>query len=329
MFDQAAATAREGANRYPEDRDFPAMLGELLLDAGRNAEAARILQSEGEKRPYSSRLQLYLGAAYLRLGDTASGVKALLRAEILEPGPNIRNAAARELADAGVEMARARDWAERAIAQIHAESASLVFAQAGPTPLDVAPRMAYYFETMGRVLLAQGEHDRAWPFCLASWEIALRPRAADCLAKAAERRGDPEQAATFSAQARVPRINMTPRAPGDLSLVRFPPNFREERAAELEFQMSHNVPRFPRPANITGNLSVRMIVLVGSDGRVLDFRFNNPPPTGIIAETIAAIVRGFKVAPAMPDAGLARFFRHASFICEPTRETCSFVLPPP
>jgi hypothetical protein len=238
----------------------------------------------------------------------------------------MRSSAARELADVGIELALARDWAEKAVQQTHEENARLELPDGRVTVTDAVARMAYYFETLGHVLLAQGEHDQAWEYCMASWRLTLRPRAADCLSKAANERGDDTSTAIFAAQARLPRINMTPRAPGDLSVTRYEPDFRQKFADEIRVQISRTSRTLSRPANIPAQTVVRLMALIGRDGRVMDFRFADPPPSPDVADTVGSLIRGLEAAPAMPDRGAARFIRSGSFACEGSSGACRFVL---
>jgi Flp pilus assembly protein TadD len=76
---------RDGIQKYPDDRDMPALLGETLLNAGHPADAALVLQAEAARRPRSSRLRSALGRAWMRSGRVDEGAAALHESVVLEP----------------------------------------------------------------------------------------------------------------------------------------------------------------------------------------------------------------------------------------------------
>ena len=320
----AIEVAQDAIERYPEDRDFPALLGELLLDVGRPADAAVVLSAEAGRRPRSSRLHVRLGAAYLRTGDAARGLAALEQAVLREAGPNIWNDAARELADAGLELGRAREWAERAVARTHEENAGLEMARVPRLVPNTSQRMAYYMETLGRILLAQGEHERAWGYCLTAWELNVRPRAADCLATVAMGRSDTETATFYARQAEVP-FRMEVRGPGDPFVFRQTPQMAAQFGGEFAAQFERHSVDTPRPEGVTGHVVLVLTAIVGPDGRVLDLRVDGGRPL-VPVDVLLPALRGLKAGPAMPDGGTARLARSANLNCRDGQATCVFSL---
>lgn len=306
----------EGMEKYPGDRDMPALLGEALLNDGRAPEAVPVLEAEAGRRPRSSRLQLALGRAYLRTGRIDEGVAALHAAVVREAGPNIWSVAAHELASVARDLPRARDYAERAIARTLTENEANEFVKLGSGAGTATQRLAFYYEALGRVLAAQEEFDRGATFCQAAWDLSLRSRAAECLANIARARKDAAGVERFTTFIRYGRPSYAPagvwdRGPEIKPVIPTPP--AEARAnlqasLEIEAARTFTVPR-PRGASGRGNFEI----ITGPDGVVREARLFSSAPE---YEAMVGDLLGLVVGPVLPEGANARLIRIARVVCD-------------
>lgn len=320
----AERALREGTERYPDDRDLSAMLGEVLLSQGKNAEAATVLQAEVEKRPRSSRLQSTLGRAYVRSGQLEKGVAAIHQSVVLEAGPNIWALAGRELLTADRDLDRALDYADRAVKRTFAENATAEFARLPSGSTDAPRRLAFYMETLGRILLRQKQHDRAEAYCRASFELAGRNGAASCLADLAANRGDKKSAEMFRMHAATPSgFGSTYLPAGEFD---FGPTIsRPSSPAEAELRVAAFRERtaartfpVPRPENASGTADFDL--LTGPDGRVREARTVSATPA---FEAIVGDLLNMKIGPQLPEGAEARLVRRVRVRCDQPGPSCS------
>jgi tetratricopeptide (TPR) repeat protein len=306
---------RDGIAKYPADRDMPALLGETLLNAGQPGEAAVVLQAEAARRPRSSRLQSALGRAWLRSGQVDKGVAALHESVRLEAGPNIWAIAASELADAGRDLDTAQRYAEQAVQRTITENATAEFAKLPPYAGNAAVRLAFYFEALGRVLAKRHDDDRAQEYCRASWELAFRWRAAQCLGDIAVARKDAAAVDRYRAFIRnVPRSYMPAgifdAGPGIKPTIPTPP--AEAKANYDAFMARDKLQTFDltRPSGARG--AGRVELLTGADGRVREVRMSQAPRE---FEPMVTQLLNLKIGPVLPEHAQAVLLRYGLINC--------------
>lgn len=311
----AVGAFREGAARYPDDRDMPAMLGEALITDGKFAEAAVVLQAEADRRPRSSRLQLHLGRAYLRTGQTDKGVAALHAAAQLESGPNVMAFVAYELSAVKRDLPRALDYADRAIKLTLAENETSEISRMPDGSNNAAQRLAFYYEAFGRVLLAQGTLNRAQIYCEASWDLGVRSRAAECLQDLATAREDVGAAERYRSLAKLgnglylPAGAVDPGPEVKLNTVLPRDEGASLLAASRAIAASHSF-TVTRPAGANGTGFFEL--LTGPDGKVREARMYSSPGE---FEVLVTDLLGRAVGPVLPEDGKARLLRTARVVC--------------
>lgn len=315
QWPRAEQAFRDGIAKFPDDRDMPALLGETLLNAGRPADAVVVLQAEAARRPRSSRLQSALGRAWLRSGQIDKGVAALHESVTLEPGPNIWAIAAGELADAGRDLDTAQHYAEQAVQRTITENATAEFAKLPPYAGNAAARLAFYFEALGRVLVTRQDYDRAQEYCRASWELAFRWRAAQCLGDLAAAHKDAAAVERYRAFVRnVPRsympAGMFDAGPGIKPTIPTPP--AEAKANYDAFMARDKLQTFDltRPPGARG--TGRVELLTGADGRVREVRMSQAPRE---FEPMVTQLLNLKVGPILPENAQAVLLRYGLINC--------------
>lgn len=312
----AIAALREGAEKYPDDRDMPAMLGEALLNNGQPAEAVPVIEAEVERRPRSSRLRLALGRAYLRTGDVDKGVAALHAAVEREAGPNIMSVAAYELAGVRRDLPRALDYAERAIKQTLTENELNEFVKLGRGASDAARRLAFYYEALGRVLAAQGTLDRGRTYCQAAWDLAYRTRAAECLVDIARTRKDTAEVERQLGFMRHGSSFYMPAGAWDAGpqlkpVIPTPPAEARATLAAWRAIDATRTFRVPRPSGAIGRGNFE--VITGPDGKVREARMFSSARE---YETVVGDLLNRQVGPALPEGGQTRLIRIARVVCD-------------
>jgi tetratricopeptide (TPR) repeat protein len=301
----AAAAFREGIGKYPDDRDMPALLGEVLINDGLGAEAVPVLEAEAARRPRSSRLQLALGRAYLQAGKSDEGVAALHAAVAREAGPNIWSMAAYELAAARRDLPRARQYAENAVARTLTENEANELSKLGNGAATGAQRLAFYYEALGRVLLAEGSLDRGILYCRAAWD--LKWLGAQCLVDAAQAQNNPTDVERYRAFLSHP--GPPPYMPAGAWRSRLPlkapyPTLRPgDGPTILEVP---SPPRLPMPP------TARFEVITEPDGSIREARLLSSARE---FEVIVGDLLGLVVGPTLPEGGKARLLRVASVWC--------------
>ncbi len=97
----------------PDDRDAPANLGNLLFSVEKYAEARGVLETAVERNQESASLHLQLGRTCLRLGDDQKATELFQNAMKLQPGSEMLNSVAYELADSNHHLDDALQYASR------------------------------------------------------------------------------------------------------------------------------------------------------------------------------------------------------------------------
>ncbi|MEO1278432.1 MAG: tetratricopeptide repeat protein, partial [Planctomycetota bacterium] len=118
------AAEREGSEEFVIDPAALAELGELLIDAGAQTQAIRVLNRAVRMRPSEARLWHWLGLAHFHAGDRSSGIEATREAVRLDPRfvPAMHNIALALLREG--QWSRARYWLKQGIS-VDPEDASL------------------------------------------------------------------------------------------------------------------------------------------------------------------------------------------------------------
>lgn len=115
---------REGQEELSTDGAALAELGELLIDAGAQTQAIRVLSRATRMRPHDARLWHWLGLAHFHASDRASGIDATREAVRLDPRfvPAMHNIALALLREG--QWSRARYWLKQGLS-VEPEDASL------------------------------------------------------------------------------------------------------------------------------------------------------------------------------------------------------------
>ena len=315
-FDQALPIFTEGARRFPEDRDLPALLGEYLVRSGAYARAMAVLQQEILRRPRSSRLHAWLARAAARNGDAETAVAESTKAVALEPTADIWIMAANALADVDRETGRAREYATNAISQVRNDTSGANLATRS-WPLAhrlAASRLAAAWDALGWVLFREGKLDLARDYCLAAWQTSLSGETADHVGQIEEARRNLPAAATYYTYAALGGPPGLTKSIDRMNRL-IPPDARRRAidnalASQAELQTTEiNLP-------VLSAGEVPVVLLVGLDGIVTDSTTSSDD-AGL--KPVVRSLTGLQIlSPAPGDLSTTRLIRSGVLTCRNT-----------
>src|SRR5450631_1437781 len=93
----------------------------------RYPDATAILESAAKANPSDAFAQMRLGMVRLRSGKTAEGMQAMHKALQLDPGPEILNDVAYEMAEADTNLAEALGYSRQSVKQVEERSQKVDF----------------------------------------------------------------------------------------------------------------------------------------------------------------------------------------------------------
>jgi Flp pilus assembly protein TadD/transglutaminase-like putative cysteine protease len=193
-YEEAEAAFKKQIEVNPLDRFAHANLGELYRRQRRYQEAAESLERAVTITPQNAGLHISLGQAYLNLGSREKALAAFEKGIELGASPTVWNNVAYELALHGLELDRAKQYAESAVAATAAGLRNTSLRRLSVRELTLVPALAAYWDTLGWVHFQQGDAGRAESYIQASWLLGLHGEVGDHLAQLLEKRGETEEA---------------------------------------------------------------------------------------------------------------------------------------
>jgi Tfp pilus assembly protein PilF len=199
--DSARAAFERQIAVNPNDQWAHANLGGLLLDMRRPAEAVPALKLAASVTPNSSSVMYNLGRAYLASDQTDSAITAFRTAIAIRGTSTILNNIAYALAEKGVALDVAEQWARAAIDSAVAATADLTIETTGPQEYFNTLSLGNYWDTLGWILFRKGDLAGAERYVWASWIQDQRRGVGDHLVQIYERQGRRPEAARIRAAA--------------------------------------------------------------------------------------------------------------------------------
>jgi tetratricopeptide (TPR) repeat protein len=136
-------------------------LGLVLEREKRPGEAIAPLERAIELAPKDATALLALGRVQVAAGTPKRAIESFERALVLAPDPWSLNEAAYALGDAGVELARAAAWAEKAVAGYAAQLAAAREGRSLVGEAELSRRTLGAWDTLGWIRFRQGRLDEA------------------------------------------------------------------------------------------------------------------------------------------------------------------------
>ncbi len=183
----------EAARIAPDDTEVNSALGGLLLEQNRYAEAVPYLES-ATKSDNSPAAQAQLGFAYLRGGQLERGAAILQKLAEANSNPGMLNTVAYYFAEANVNLAKALEYAQRAVDMQEKESHDLDLSNVLPEDLACTLKIGSYWDTLGWVPFRLGHLEQAEGYLYAAWMLSQAGVIADHLGQVYEQQRKREKA---------------------------------------------------------------------------------------------------------------------------------------
>jgi tetratricopeptide (TPR) repeat protein/transglutaminase-like putative cysteine protease len=190
--EESAEELRKLIKADPGNRSGSMNLSELLISEEKYREATTVLEAALRRTPESESLKMSLGRAYLKGGESEKGAALLEAAITPEAGPEVLNDAAYVLADANVRLSKAKEYAEKAVQLVEAESLS---AKNDDTGMAATRSLSNSWDTLGWVYFREGDLQRALTYVEAAWQLGQHPEPGDHLGQILEKLGKTKEAA--------------------------------------------------------------------------------------------------------------------------------------
>jgi len=191
----AAGRDEEAAKAYarhieinPLDGDTLKDLGIIYNHLGRHADAATVLEKAAAILKPVAAVFTELGTAHLHLKAPDKARAAFDRALELSPSIGTRTKIAWELAEAGIDLERAKTLATLAEKEVADATQQLDAATVKSRHLDMVERAAWDWDALGWIAFRNGEYAQADRYVRAAWQVLGRPGIAYHLAQICEKR---------------------------------------------------------------------------------------------------------------------------------------------
>jgi len=180
---------------------LPRILAIFYLRLKKYDEARSAYETAVERNPESASLHLQLGSTYLRLGDEQKSLDLFQEAMKLQPGAEMLNSVAYELAETNHRLADALQYASQAVQQTEEETSGVRLDSLDVTDFRRMPALAAQWDTLGWVKFRMGDFAAAEKYLGAAWKLMQTAVIGEHLGETYEKLGKKQQASHVYAMA--------------------------------------------------------------------------------------------------------------------------------
>ena len=202
-YANAEASFRKQIEVTPLDQTAHANLGQMLVEWRKYKEAVPELEQAISITPDQEMLHVSLGRAYLNLGEDEKSIKSFEEALKLERSPIVLNDIAYYLAVKNVQLDKALQYAESAVASAANNLRNVEAANLTMDDLHNVASLAAYWDTLGWVYYQKGDLDQAEKYVKAAWLLQQHSEVGHHVGAIAEKRGNKAEAIRLYAQGTV------------------------------------------------------------------------------------------------------------------------------
>ena len=185
--DDAIAAWQRLKNLAPDDPDIASNLGGLYMAEKRYPEAASLLEAAALASPSDAFAQLRLGMARLRSHNADQGMKAMHKALEIDPGAEMLNNVAYEMAEAGTNLAEALVYSRRSIREAEERSQKMDFQNIQKADLQLPRAITAYWDTLGWIYFKMGDLAGAERYLTPAWQLRQEGLVGDHLGQVYEK----------------------------------------------------------------------------------------------------------------------------------------------
>jgi tetratricopeptide (TPR) repeat protein len=168
-YDQAIPQYLKQLEINPNDVYANANLGRAHLALGQYDKAVQALQAAVVASPKDPSVFYNLGRAYAKIGQTDRAEDAFKKSVELEPVPMRWNNVAYQMALVPLDLPKARHYAESGIAALVLKMRDTSLEHVGPEDAQMTTWMGNLWDTLGWILLEQGQTTEAEKYIRSSW----------------------------------------------------------------------------------------------------------------------------------------------------------------
>jgi len=303
-------------------------LGHMLVDWRKYKEAIPALERAISLKPESELLHVSLGRAYLSLGETPKAIAAFEEAVKLNRSPKVLNDVAYFLADKGVQLDKALQYAESAVTSVALTLRNLETHTLTIDDLENVASLASYWDTLGWVYFQKGDLDSAEKYIKAAWALQQAGYVGYHLGMIAEKRGRNDEAIRLYAQGAAV-LNTVPEARESLVRLAPPTNSiatllqtaQQKLRESKTFALGHLVPNLRAPVEAEFYLVVAPDVARNS--QVVDVKFIRGAES---LKSLEPALKAIKYQLIFPDSSPTKVIRRGALLCLPSPGACTFTM---
>jgi tetratricopeptide (TPR) repeat protein len=323
-YSESEAAYRKQLEINPLDPVAHAALGALFLEQHQYAEAVPELDKAAVLAPESAELQISLGQALLNSGQKQKALDAFQKGiDLGRSSPVVWNNVAYNLATANIELDRAAQYAESAIAATDANLRNIQLAHLSLEDLSQIENIGVYWDTLGWVNFKKGDLDKAERYIRAAWLLNQQGAVGDHLAQLYEKRGQKQESIRLYADA-IAAAHADPETRARLTLLLGTNTQIDELVAQARVRLAKSR-TFATGKLLAEKAEADFFILFApgiKSTRVEAVKFiSGSPDLRPFAEYLRALDYGL----VFPEASPARILRRGTLSCT-TAGACTFTL---
>src|SRR5271156_5618413 len=323
-FPEAADAFRKQIAVNPLDPVAHAALGALFLAQHKYSEAIPELDKATVLAPDNAELEVSLGNALLNTGEKDKALQAFEKGVELSQTPAVWNNVAYALAEHNLDLDKAAQYAESAIAATAANLRNIVLTRLSHDDLNQVASIGVYWDTLGWINFRKGDLDQAERYIRAAWLLNQHGEVGDHLAQIYEKRGDKQQAARMYAEA-IAAPHSAPETRARLIVLLGGNAGIDELVAKNKPELTKSRV-FPAGDSLKQNARADFFVLLSPGAK-------NPKVEAVKFVSGSQDLRPFteklralEFGPMFPDASPAKLVRRGTLACAATTGSCTFTL---
>jgi tetratricopeptide (TPR) repeat protein len=316
----AIATWQKLKTIAPDDPDLAPTLGGLYMAAKRYPEATSLFEAAAKANPSDAFAQLRLGMVRLRSHHTDQGMEVMHKALQIDPGAEMLNDVAYEMAEANTNLTEALVYSQQSIKEAEERSQKVDFQNIQKADLQLPLALTAYWDTLGWIYFKMGDLARAESYLAPAWQLRQEGLVGDHLGQVYEKQKKLSAALHMYnlALEANPRLEETPSRMRNLAKVPLSSN-RVNTRNELNLMRTVQLPAITKT-----DASADFDVLLVPSGKIEEANFVRGSD---ILRSAGKNLENTKLEEAFPPTSTAHLIRRGILSCS-SYTGCSFVFYP-